>query len=147
MMLMLTNVNTVIRLGGSGVDLTSASSVQQLISMTMTGIHYFALTIALCMFLLAIVRQYTQFSEHMGIRFIGSLLVVLVMIFSFPKICNSVQNATYSYAKGASLTVENMFCWLVEQKLMPDRTVFKIKVRSKSWHIFRKVLCTPFNLR
>ena len=116
MMLMLTNVNTVIRLGGSGVDLTSASSVQQLISMTMTGIHYFALTIALCMFLLAIVRQYTQFSEHMGIRFIGSLLVVLVMIFSFPKICNSVQNATYSYAKGASLTVENMFCWLVEQK-------------------------------
>ena len=99
MMFLLANVNTTIRLGGTGVDLTSASSVQQLISMTMTSIHYFALAIALCIFLLAIVRQYTQFAEHMGVRFIGSLLVVLVMIFSFPKICDAVQNTTYSYSQ------------------------------------------------
>ena len=82
----------------------------------MTSIHYFALAIALCIFLLAIVRQYTQFAEHMGVRFIGSLLVVLVMIFSFPKICDAVQNATYSYSQGTSMTMENMFCWLTEQK-------------------------------
>ena len=66
MMFLLASVNTTIRLGGTGVDLTSASSVQQLISTTMTSIHYFALAIALCIFLLAIVRQYTQFAEHMG---------------------------------------------------------------------------------
>lgn len=116
MMFLLASVNTTIRLGGTGVDLTSASSVQQLISTTMTSIHYFALAIALCIFLLAIVRQYTQFAEHMGVRFIGSLLVVLVMIFSFPKICDAVQNATYSYSQGTSMTMENMFCWLTEQK-------------------------------
>ena len=116
MILLLTNVNTTIRLGGTGVDLTSASSVQQLISLTMTSIHYLALAIALCIFLTAIVRQYTQFAEHMGVRFIGSLLVVLVMIFSFPKICNTVQNATYSYSQGTATTMENMFCWLTEQK-------------------------------
>ena len=82
----------------------------------MSSIHYFALTVSLCIFLLAIVRNYTQFGEHIGVRFIGSLLVVLVMIFSFPKICDAVQNATYSYSQGTSTTMENMFCWLTEQK-------------------------------
>ena len=131
MMFLLASVNTTIRLGGTGVDLTSASSVQQLISTTMTSIHYFALAIALCIFLLAIVRQYTQFAEHMGVRFIGSLLVVLVMIFSFPKICDAVQNATYSYSQGTSMTMENMFCWLTEQK--PNAGKKTLKALEKAY--------------
>lgn len=107
---------TSIRIGNDFVDLTSMASIQQLISYAMKSIHYFALSIALCIFLLAIVRNYTQFGEHMGVRFIASLLVCLVMIFAFPKICDSIQNATYSYSQGTSTAIENMFCWLVEQK-------------------------------
>lgn len=115
-MILATTVNTSIRIGNTAVNLTSAANVQQLIATAMSSIHYFALTVSLCIFLLAIVRNYTQFGEHVGVRFIGSLLVVLVMIFSFPKICDAVQNATYSYSQGTSTTMENMFCWLTEQK-------------------------------
>lgn len=115
-MILATTVNTSIRIGNTAVDLTSAANVQQLIATAMSSIHYFALTVSLCIFLLAIVRNYTQFGEHIGVRFIGSLLVVLVMIFSFPKICDAMQNATYSYSQGTSTTMENMFCWLTEQK-------------------------------
>ena len=115
-MILATTVNTGIRIGNTAVNLTSSANVQQLIATAMSSIHYFALTVSLCIFLLAIVRNYTQFGEHIGVRFIGSLLVVLVMIFSFPKICDAVQNATYSYSQGTSTTMENMFCWLTEQK-------------------------------
>ena len=115
-MILTTTVNTSIRIGNTAVNLTSSANVQQLIATAMSSIHYFALTVSLCIFLLAIVRNYTQFGEHIGVRFIGSLLVVLVMIFSFPKICDAVQNATYSYSQGTSTTMENMFCWLTEQK-------------------------------
>ena len=115
-MILATTVNTSIRIGNTAVNLTSSVNVQQLIATAMSSIHYFALTVSLCIFLLAIVRNYTQFGEHIGVRFIGSLLVVLVMIFSFPKICDAVQNATYSYSQGTSTTMENMFCWLTEQK-------------------------------
>ena len=115
-MILATTVNTSIRIGNTAVNLTSSANVQQLIAMAMSSIHYFALSVSLCIFLLAIVRNYTQFGEHIGVRFIGSLLVVLVMIFSFPKICDAVQNATYSYSQGTSMTMENMFCWLTEQK-------------------------------
>ena len=115
-MILATTVNTSIRIGNTAVNLTSAANVQQLIATAMSSTHYFALTVSLCIFLLAIVRNYTQFGEHIGVRFIGSLLVVLVMIFSFPKICDAVQNATYSYSQGTSTTMENMFCWLTEQK-------------------------------
>lgn len=115
-MIFATTVNTSIRIGNTAVNLTSSANVQQLIATAMSSIHYFALSVSLCIFLLAIVRNYTQFGEHIGVRFIGSLLVVLVMIFSFPKICDAVQNATYSYSQGTSMTMENMFCWLTEQK-------------------------------
>ena len=115
-MILATTVNTSIRIGNTAVNLTSSANVQQLIATAMSSIHYFALTVSLCIFLLAIVRNYTQFGEHIGVRFIGSLLVVLVMIFSFTKICDAVQNATYSYSQGTSMTMENMFCWLTEQK-------------------------------
>ena len=115
-MILATTVNTSIRIGNTAVNLTSSANVQQLIATAMSSIHYFALTVSLCIFLLAIVRNYTQFGEHVGVRFIGSLLVALVMIFSFPKICDAVQNATYSYSQGTSMTMENMFCWLTEQK-------------------------------
>lgn len=115
-MILATTVNTSIRIGNTAVNLTSSANVQQLIATAMSSIHYFALTVSLCIFLLAIVRNYTQFGEHIGVRFIGSMLVVLVMIFSFPKICDAVQNATYSYSQGTSTTMENMFCWLTEQK-------------------------------
>jgi len=115
-MILATTVNTSIRIGNTAVNLTSSANVQQLIATAMSSIHYFALTVSLCIFLLTIVRNYTQFGEHIGVRFIGSLLVVLVMIFSFPKICDAVQNATYSYSQGTSMTMENMFCWLTEQK-------------------------------
>lgn len=115
-MILATTVNTSIRIGNTAVNQTSSANVQQLIATAMSSIHYFALTVSLCIFLLAIVRNYTQFGEHIGVRFIGSLLVVLVMIFSFPKICDAVQNATYSYSQGTSMTMENMFCWLTEQK-------------------------------
>ena len=115
-MILATTVNTSIRIGNTAVNLTSSANVQQLIATAMSSIHYFALTVSLCIFLLAIVRNYTLFGEHIGVRFIGSLLVVLVMIFSFPKICDAVQNATYSYSQGTSTTMENMFCWLTEQK-------------------------------
>ena len=115
-MILATTVNTSTRIGNTAVNLTSSANVQQLIATAMSSIHYFALTVSLCIFLLAIVRNYTQFGEHIGVRFIGSLLVVLVMIFSFPKICDAVQNATYSYSQGTSTTMENMFCWLTEQK-------------------------------
>ena len=115
-MILATTVNTSIRIGNTAVNLTSSANVQQLIATAISSIHYFALTVSLCIFLLAIVRNYTQFGEHIGVRFIGSLLVVLVMIFSFPKICDAVQNATYSYSQGTSTTMENMFCWLTEQK-------------------------------
>lgn len=115
-MILATTVNTSIRIGNTAVNLTSSANVQQLIATALSSIHYFALTVSLCIFLLAIVRNYTQFGEHIGVRFIGSLLVVLVMIFSFPKICDAVQNATYSYSQGTSMTMENMFCWLTEQK-------------------------------
>lgn len=115
-MILATTVNTSIRIGNTAVNLTSSANVQQLIATAMSSIHYFALTVSLCIFLLAIVRNYTQFGEHIGVRFIGSLLVVLVMIFSFPKICDAVQNATYSCSQGTSMTMENMFCWLTEQK-------------------------------
>ena len=115
-MILATTVNTSIRIGNTAVNLTSSVNVQQLIATAMSSIHYFALTVSLCIFLLAIVRNYTQFGEHIGVRFIGSLLVVLVMIFSFPKICDAVQNATYSYSQGTSTTMENMFCWLTDQK-------------------------------
>ena len=116
MMMLATTVNTSIRIGDTAVNLTSSANVQQLIAAAMLSIHYFALTVSLCIFLLAIVRNYTQFGEHIGVRFIGSLLVVLVMIFSFPKICDAIQMATYSYSQGTSTTIENMFCWLTEQK-------------------------------
>lgn len=115
-MILATTVNTSIRIGNTAVNLTSSANVQQLIATAMSSIHYFALIVSLCIFLLAIVRNYTQFGEHIGVRFIGSLLVVLVMIFSFPKICDAMQNATYSYSQGTSMTMENMFCWLTEQK-------------------------------
>lgn len=115
-MILATTVNTSIRIGNTAVNLTSSANVQQLIATAMSSIHYFVLTVSLCIFLLAIVRNYTQFGEHIGVRFIGSLLVVLVMIFSFPKICDAVQNATYFYSQGTSMTMENMFCWLTEQK-------------------------------
>lgn len=115
-MILATTVNTSIRIGNTAVNLTSSANVQQLIATAMSSIHYFALTVSLCIFLLAIVRNYTQFGEHIGVRFIGSLLVVLVMIFSFPKICDAMQKATYSYSQGTSTTMENMFCWLTEQK-------------------------------
>ena len=116
MMMLATTVNTSIRIGDTAVNLTSSANVQQLIAAAMLSIHYFALTVSLCIFLLAIVRNYTQFGEHIGVRFIGSLLVVLVMIFSFPKICDAIQKATYSYSQSTSTTIENMFCWLTEQK-------------------------------
>ena len=116
MMMLATTVNTSIRIGDTAVNLTSSANVQQLIAAAMLSIHYFALTVSLCIFLLAIVRNYTQFGEHVGVRFIGSLLVVLVMIFSFPKICDAIQKATYSYSQSTSTTIENMFCWLTEQK-------------------------------
>lgn len=113
--LLATTVTTSVRLGGTTVDMTSASGVQQLISAAMTNIHYFALTVSLCIFLFAIVRNYTQFGEHVGVRFIATLLITLVMIFSFPKICDAIKNATYSYSEGTSATIESMFCWLTEQ--------------------------------
>ncbi|MBN2643286.1 MAG: hypothetical protein JXR78_16665, partial [Victivallales bacterium] len=115
-MIAVSSANTSVRLGERVVELTSSNSVQQLIAAAMSSIHYFALTVAFCVFLLAIVRNYSQFGDHAGVRFIASLLVVLVMIFSFPKICDSIQRATSDYSQGTSETMENMFCWLIEQK-------------------------------
>lgn len=108
---------TGVSMGGTSVDLSSATSVQGLISSALTSIHIFALTIALCIFLYAVVRNYAQFGEHIGVRFIAALLTALVMIFAFPKICDAVQQATQNYSQGTSQAIETMFCWLIEQKV------------------------------
>lgn len=147
-----TSINTSVRLGNTVVDLTSAASVQQLITAAMSSIHYFALTVSLCIFLLAIVRNYTQFGEQIGVRFIGSLLVVLVMIFSFPKICDSVQQATYSYSQGTSTMMENMFCYLTEQKPNAgknpsDKQSLAQKIihfPESTMHAFQAAICNIF---
>ena len=99
-----------------GVDITSSTSVQNLIAAAMSSMHAFALSVALCIFLLAITRNYVQFGDHGGVRFVAALLVTLVMVFAFPKICDAVQTATENYSSGTSETIENMFCWLTEQK-------------------------------
>ena len=56
-MILATTVNTSIRIGNTAVNLTSSANVQQLIATAMSSIHYFALTVSLCIFLLAIVRN------------------------------------------------------------------------------------------
>jgi hypothetical protein len=139
-MLIATSVNTSVRLGSNVVNLTSSSSVQQLITTAMSSIHYFALTVSLCLFLLAVVRNYTQFGEHMGVKFIASLLVVLVMIFSFPKICDSIQEATADYSTGTSTTMENMFCWLVEQKPNAGNSTTDMSIAQRIAHFPESVL-------
>ena len=115
-------VSTTIRIGGRSVDLTSANSIQNLISEAMSSIHTFALGIALCILLYAVARNYFQFGDHGGVRFIAALLVTVVMIFSFPKICDSVQQATENYSQGTAETIENMVCYLTEQKVNAGKT-------------------------
>ena len=110
-------VSTSMRIGGRYVDLTSANSIQTLISESMSSIHYFALGISLCILLYAVTRNYVQFGDHGGVRFIAALLVTLVMIFAFPKICDSIQKATENYSQGTAETIENMTCFLTEQKV------------------------------
>ena len=115
--LMTAAVSTSIRIGGKSVDLTSANSIQTLISEAMSSIHTFALCIALCILLYAVARNYFQFGDHGGVRFIAALLVTIVMIFAFPKICDSIQQATENYSQGTAETIENMVCYLTEQKV------------------------------
>ena len=114
--LLATAVSTSVRIGNTSVDLTSSTSVQNLIDNAMSSIHVFSLSISLCILLYAVTRNYAQFGDHIGVRFIAGLLVTIVMIFAFPKICDAVQNATEDYSAGTSETIENMFCWLTEQK-------------------------------
>ena len=115
--LLATAVPTGVRIGSRTVDLTSANSIQNLISEAMTAIHVFALGIALCILLYAVTRNYFQFGDHGGVRFVASLLVTLVMIFSFPKICDSIQQATANFSQGTADTIECMVCYLTEQKV------------------------------
>lgn len=110
-------VSTTMRIGGRSVDLTSANSIQTLISEAMSSIHYFALGISLCILLYAVTRNYVQFGDHGGVRFVAALLVTIVMIFAFPKICDSIQKATEDYSQGTAETIENMTCFLTEQKV------------------------------
>ena len=112
-----TAVPTGVRIGSRTVDLTSANSIQNLIAEAMTSIHYFALGISLCILLYAVTRNYVQFGDHGGVKFVASLLVTLVMIFSFPKICDSIQQATATFSQGTSDTIECMVCYLTEQKV------------------------------
>ena len=112
-----TAVPTGVRIGSRTVDLTSANSIQNLIAEAMTSIHYFALGISLCILLYAVTRNYVQFGDHGGVRFVASLLVTLVMIFSFPKICDSIQQATATFSQGTADTIECMVCYLTEQKV------------------------------
>lgn len=114
--LLATAVSTSVRIGNTSVDLTSSTSVQNLIDNAMSSIHIFSLSISLCILLYAVTRNYAQFGDHIGVRFIAGLLVTIVMIFAFPKICDAIQNATEDYSAGTSETIENMFCWLTEQK-------------------------------
>lgn len=115
--LLATAVPTGVRIGSRTVDLTSANSIQNLIAEAMTSIHYFALGISLCILLYAVTRNYVQFGDHGGVKFVASLLVTLVMIFSFPKICDSIQQATARFSQGTSDTIECMVCYLTEQKV------------------------------
>ncbi len=131
---------TTVYLGNLPFDLTQSGSVSQLISNTMQYIHYFALVISLCLILLAIVRQYAQFGEHMGLRFIGSLFVVFVLIFCFPKICDNVSSATESYSQGVSNTMEGMFIYLISQK--PDAG----KGASEELSLMQKIARLPENI-
>ena len=112
-----TAVPTGVRIGSRTVDLTSANSIQNLIAEAMTSIHYFALGISLCILLYAVTRNYVQFGDHGGVKFVASLLVTLVMIFSFPKICDSIQQATATFSQGTADTIECMVCYLTEQKV------------------------------
>ena len=135
-------VSTTIRIGGRSVDLTSANSIQNLISEAMSSIHTFALGIALCILLYAVARNYFQFGDHGGVRFVAALLVTIVMIFSFPKICDSVQQATENYSQGTAETIENMVCYLTEQKVNAGKTNAdaKMSIAQKIAHLPESIM-------
>ena len=135
-------VSTTIRIGGRSVDLTSANSIQTLISEAMSSIHTFALGIALCILLYAVARNYFQFGDHGGVRFVAALLVTVVMIFSFPKICDSVQQATENYSQGTAETIENMVCYLTEQKVNAGKTSAdaKMSIAQKIAHLPESIM-------
>jgi len=63
-------------------------------------IHTFCLSFALCLMILAIIRNYQQFGKQIGIDFIASLLLSLMLIFIFKPICKSINYACVSFAEG-----------------------------------------------
>jgi len=140
--LMASTMQTGVRLGGRTVDLTSAGSIQELISEAMSSIHYFSLSIALCILLYSVARNYVQFGDHGGVRFIASLLVTLVMIFSFPKICDSIQQVTEKYSQGTADTIESMVCYLTEQKVHAGDSSMdqKMSVARKLAHLPESIM-------
>lgn len=49
--------------------------VKIIISKGLTDVHNFCMGFALCLIILAIIRNYNQFGENMGIKFIASVLI------------------------------------------------------------------------
>jgi len=68
----------------------------------LSTIHTFCLSFALCFLILAIIRNYQQFGKQIGIDFIASLLLSLVLIFCFGKICTSVTKACNKFGMSES---------------------------------------------
>lgn len=129
-------------------SVTESGDVAQLIASTMGGIQMFAASIALVIFTLAIVRNYREFGTNVGMHFVATVIVCVVLVPTFPKICDKFQAATEKYGKRYSQDVENTFIYLKSVKPSPkdnDSTLFKaINVPAAIYDSIQATLCTIF---
>ena len=90
---------------------TSLSSIEQIanfMSDSLKSIHSFSLALALLIMLYAIVRNYTQFGQDIGLKFIASLLCIMVLFFAFPKVSDSLRIKLENFTEPVAEEIDSL---------------------------------------
>ena len=89
-------------------SLSSIEPIANFMSDSLKSIHSFSLALALLIMLYAIVRNYTQFGQDIGLKFIASLLCIMVLFFAFPKVSDSLRNKLENFTEPVAEEIDSL---------------------------------------
>lgn len=75
---------------------------------SLKSIHTFSLALALLTMIFAVVRNYTQFGQDLGLKFIASLFCIMVLFFAFPKVSDNLKEKLENFSQPIAEEIDSL---------------------------------------
>ena len=99
---------TVFNIIYSTTNLSNIEKIAEFMSDSLKSIHTFSLALALLTMIFAVVRNYTQFGQDLGLKFIASLFCIMVLFFAFPKVSDNLKEKLENFSQPIAEEIDSL---------------------------------------